>query len=119
MTTDRLPGYLTIREVARELGLSRERVQQLVHSDCLMCETEGEEGVFGCECCGYSGQRLPGAEKVGGRWQIPESALYYYRRVEASRRGWEKMVKRHERKEAMSKPGPMTETEAVEGKTDV
>lgn len=75
--------YLTVDQVAAELGVSGRRVRQYVHNDCLVCQGEG------CYYCEYTGQRLPGAYKRKGRWWIPRSALYFFRRARAYREGWE------------------------------
>jgi len=84
---------LTTREVAEKLGVSIRRVQQYAVDDCLECAGEG------CRHCEYTGQRLPGAYKIdgkgrGGSWLIPRKALYYFRRRDAYRRGWEKWQER-------------------------
>ena len=86
MTEDR--PYLTTQEVADKLDVSLRRAQQYAHDDCLDCDGEG------CEHCEYTGQRLPGAFKVGGTWMVPRSAVYYFRRRDAYRKGWEEWQER-------------------------
>lgn len=100
MTDNRPPDApLTVRQVAKELDVSPRRVRAYLEDRCLTC------GGKGCEDCEFTGQRLPGAYKIGGRggrgtWLIPKRALYYFRRVEAYREGWEQWQKRTGQDEA-------------------
>jgi len=90
---------LTVKEVAAELGVSDRRVRQYLAATCLKCR-----GV-GCYYCEYTGQRLPGAYKVGWQWLIPRRALHYLRVLQKYRKGW---------KDGRDRQAGVTETEGSE-----
>jgi hypothetical protein len=75
-----MPVEIDTKEVARRLGISRQRVIQLVNEKCPQCQGDG------CERCRRTGRRLPARKSCCGsksafRIKVDDLVLVQERKV--------------------------------------
>jgi len=75
-----MPIEIDSKEAARRLGVSRQRVIQLLNEPCAECQGQG------CERCHHTGRRLPGRKvccgsKAAFRIKVEDLRLVEERKV--------------------------------------